>query len=403
MRFLPFVKSRSSILIALSFFVISFLIYYATIEGHATPFNNFVRLADAFLHGRLYLKENITWLELVPLEGKYYIVPPPMPAILLLPFVAIFGPSTNQTIVSILLGSLNISLAFLVVGEMTKNRGVQFWTTAMFGFGTIHWWIATAGGVWTFSQVTSVTFLFLAIYATLKNKHPFLVGVLLGASYWSRLPTILSLPFFIVMFSNRWLKKPEEGTILSRINLNPLLCLGFGVGIFVGLNFLYNFLRFGTPLDRSYYLIPGILEEPWFKKGIFDITYIPRHLRVIFCGVPRFIPGFPYLMPSWSGMAIWITTPAFIYALLVGIRNRLAIGCWTSIALIALVEFIHGTWGFAQFGYRFAMDFYPFLFLLTVKGMGERVRWHHKILISIGILVNLWGVLWINKFGWVRY
>lgn len=403
MRLLSYVRNRPSTLTVPTLFLVSFLIYYATTEGHPTPYNSFVRLADALLHGRLYLKENITWLELVPVDGKYYIVPPPMPAVLLLPFVAIFGLSINQTTASVLLGSLNVSLAFLVVGEMTRNLGMRFWATVMFGFGTIHWWVATAGGVWTFSQVTSVAFLFLAIYATLKDKHPFLVGVLLGASYWSRLPTILSLPFFIAMSSDRWLKKTEAGAILSRINPGPILYLGLGVSIFIGLNSIYNLIRFGTPLDRSYYLIPGIMEEPWFKKGIFDITYIPRHLRVIFLGLPKFIPEFPYIIPSWSGMAIWITTPAFIYALLAGIRNRLAIGCWTSIALISLVEFTHGTWGFAQFGYRFAVDFYPFLFLLAVKGMGERVRWHHRILISIGVLVNLWGVLWINEFGWVGY
>ncbi len=403
MKLLQLVKGRSYILIAMSLFATTFLVYYFTTDGHPTPYNNFVRLADAFLHGRLYLTEKITWLELAPRDGKYYIVPPPMPAILLLPFVYVFGLSTNQTLASIILGSLNIVLIFFVTREITKNRSVQLWTTVMFGFGTIHWWIATAGGVWTFSQVTSVAFLSLAIWATLKNKHPFLVGLLLGASYWSRLPTIFSLPFFIIMLSDKWLKKPGETDGLKRINLKPLFYLGLGVGIFVCLNSIYNLLRFGTPLDVSYYLIPGILEEPWYKKGIFDITYIPRHLKVIFAGLPIFLSKFPYVKPSWSGMAIWITTPAFVYALFADIRDRITVGCWLSIIPMAFLEFTHGTWGFAQFGYRFAMDFYPFLFLLTVKGMRDRIRWHHKVLICLGILVNLWGVLWINKFGWVGY
>ncbi len=403
MKLLQLVKGRSYILIAMSLFATTFLVYYFTTDGHPTPYNNFVRLADAFLHGRLYLTEKITWLELAPRDGKYYIVPPPMPAILLLPFVYVFGLSTNQTLASIILGSLNIVLIFFVTREITKNRSVQLWTTVMFGFGTIHWWIATAGGVWTFSQVTSVAFLSLAIWATLKNKHPFLVGLLLGASYWSRLPTIFSLPFFIIMLSDKWLKKPGETNGLKRINPKPLFYLGLGVGIFVCLNSIYNLLRFGTPLDVSYYLIPGILEEPWYRNGIFDITYIPRHLKVIFAGLPIFLSKFPYVKPSWSGMAIWITTPAFVYALFADIKDKLAVGCWFSIIPIALLEFTHGTWGFAQFGYRFAMDFYPFLLLLTVKGMRDRIRWHHKVLICLGILVNLWGVLWINKFGWVGY
>lgn len=403
MKFPQFVIGRYHICFAILLFIITFLVYYFTTERHPTPYNSFVRLADAFLHGRLYLTEKITWLELAPKDGRYYIVPPPMPAILLMPFVSVFGLATNQTLASIILGSLNIVLIFLVTRGIIKNRIVQLWTTAMFGFGTIHWWIATAGGVWTFSQVTSVSFLFLAIYAVFKGKHSLLVGLLLGASFWSRLPTIFSLPFFIIMLSDRWLKKPSDTNILNRVDPKPLFYLGVGVGIFVCLNFIYNFLRFGTPLDVSYYLIPGILEEPWYKNGIFDISYIPRHLRVIFKGIPIFLSTFPYVKPSWDGMAIWITTPAFAYALFADIRDKLAIGCWLSIIPIALLDFTHGTWGFAQFGYRFGMDFYPFLFLLTVMGMGDRVRWHHMILICFGILVNLWGVLWINKFGWVGY
>jgi len=127
-------------------FAISFAVYYLTNEGGPTAYNNFVHLADAFLHGRLYLLKDITWIELAAYKGKYYIIPPPMPAILILPFVAIFGLSFNQTLASIVLGSLNVSLAFLTVRSLTKSLSVQFWTTLMFGFGTIHWWVATAGG-----------------------------------------------------------------------------------------------------------------------------------------------------------------------------------------------------------------------------------------------------------------
>jgi hypothetical protein len=394
---------KISLIIFLIIFVVSFTIYFFTQEGPPTPFNNFVRLADAFLHGRLYLTQNVSWLELAPFQGKYYVVPPPFPAILILPVVALFGKTTNQTLISIFFGALNVSLAFLAARAISKNRSVQIWTAFMFGFGTIHWWIANAGGVWTFSHTVSATMLFIAILLTLYKYHPFFAGVLLGASYWSRLPTILSLPFFISMYSEEWITQEKTRGLFKRISVKPVLWLGAGAGIFILLNAVYNLLRFNTPFDISYYLIPGILKEPWYQSGIFDITYIPRHLRVIFGGFPRFINEFPYVTPSWNGMAIWITTPAFVYSFFAGIRNRLAIGCWVSIILIAFVNFCHGTWGFSQFGYRFAMDFYPFLFLLTVKGIGNELKWHHKLLIIIGILVNLWGVLLINKFGWVGY
>ena len=403
MNFLSIITKRYYLILALFFFLLTFVVYYLKGEGGATPYNNFVRLADAFLKGRLHFVTDVSWLELVPLEGKHYVVPPPLPAILILPVVAIRGLSTNQTLISIFFGSINVSLAYVVAKTLTQNRGVQIWSTVMFGFGTIHWWVATAGGVWTFSQTISVTFLFIAILLTLNKNHPFLIGLSLGASYWTRLTTILSLPFFLIYTHDRWYKPFNIHNILNRINIRFLFFFGLGIAIFIFLNAIYNYARFETPFDISYYLIPGILEEPWYQKGIFDISYIPRHLKVIFWGLPQLIDEYPYIVPSWNGMAIWITTPAFIYAFRAGIRNKLSVGCWLSIILIALVNFSHGTWGFSQFGYRFAVDFYPFLFLLTVKGIGDNIKWHHKILIILGIIVNLWGVLWIHKFGWVGY
>lgn len=393
---------KTAALICAGVFIATFVVYYLMQEGPATPYDNFVRLADAFLHGRLYLLSNVSHIELVPLDGRYYVVPPPLPAIIIMPVVAIFGLSTNQTLISIVLGSVNVVLAYLVARELTGKRSIQFWATAMFGFGTIHWWVASSGGVWMFSHTVSLTFLFMAVLLTLRNAPPLASGLALGASYWTRLPTILSFPFFLIMYLDRWYRPAPGKSLFGRINLSPLIWLGLGTGIFVLLNAGYNYLRFGSPFDLSYYLIPGILDEIWYQKGIFDITYMPRNLKVIFAGLPRFIDEFPYVTPSWHGMAIWITTPAFVYAFFAG-RSRLMAACWASIALIAFVNFCHGTWGFMQFGYRFALDFYPFLFILTVKGIGDEIKWHHITLILLGIAVNLWGILWINKFGWVGY
>jgi hypothetical protein len=232
---------------------------------------------------------------------------------------------------------------------------------------------------------------------------PFITGIFLGAAYWCRLPTILSFPFFLAMYHNRGDTESNKTNIINSFDLRAIIHFCLGVGIFLALNSLYNYLRFGTVMDVSYFLIPGILEEPWHQKGIFDITYIPRHIRAILFSLPIIKSEVPYIYSSFTGLAIWITTPAFIYALLADIRTRIAIGCWLSIFIISIADFTHGTWGFAQFGYRFAMDFYPFLFILTIMGIGNDIKWHHKLLISIGIIVNFWGILWIYKFGWVIY
>ncbi len=436
------------------------LLVYRFLGPPETPFNNFVRQAQLFLDGRLDLPADIPYLELAVREGKYYIIPPPMPAILILPGVALYGLALNQTLASAVVGAVGASVVSVVAGGVSTNRSAQIWLTILFIFGTVYWYAAANGGVWFFSHTVAVLFLFLAIYATLARQNPFLAGLFLGAAYWSRLPTVLALPFFIIMFSDQWLPSQRTGSLVSRINVKPLLWLGFGVGIFVLLNFVYNYLRFDTPLDASYYFRkPEIWDEPWFNHGPLHITYIPRHLPIIFEKLPIIQTEAPYILPSWGGMAIWATTPACLYALFAGIRsrpvivfgsalilitvavitsraiagawdlgwaqrnipfnltafpfllliglavvtairdgNKLVLACWSAIIPISLAVFSHGATGFAQFGYRFSLDFLPFLFLLTAVGIGERIRWHHKLLILLGVIVNLWGVLWIYQF-----
>ena len=66
------------------------------------------------------------------------------------------------------------------------------------------------------------------------------------------------------------------------------------------------------------------------------------------------------------------------------------------------VVFIKSGTGWTQFGYRYALDFYPFLLLLTLRGIGEQLKWYHKLLIVLSVLVNIWGVLFINIFEWYK-
>src|SRR3972149_3442946 len=406
MKFLSLVKSRFYIMVALIFFVITFTVYYFTGEGGATPFHYFVPLADAFLHGRLYVLEKPTWLnELLAIDGRFYVIYPPMPAILLIPQVAIYGLKANQTLASVFWGSFNVSLVYLLMRKLTDNKRLQIWMTMLFGFGTIHWYIASIGKAWFFAHVASFLFLTLAVYETFSSKRPFLIGLLLGASFWSRLPTILSLPFFLIMLSDKWLRRPNDTSFLERINFIPILKLGSGVGLFIILNFIYNYIRFGTPFDIAYSIVSK--EYTWvYTKGLFDISYIPKHLWIFFLKPPVFKSEPPYVMPAYMGMSILLTTPAFVYSVFAGIRNKLALACWSAIIPIALLEFSYGNTGWMQFGYRFAMDFYPFLLVLTAVGIKSTLgkdsdlTWDQKLLICFGILVNIWGVIWINKFGW---
>ena len=146
MNLLGTLKKRYYIILALFFFVLTFVVYYLTGEGGATPYDYFAPLAEAFIDGRLYLLEKPSWLnELLTVDGKYYVIYPPIPAILLIPQAVIFGPGVNQTLASVFWGSLSVSVVYFLMRRISNNVRVQIWMTLLFGFGTIHWYLASIG------------------------------------------------------------------------------------------------------------------------------------------------------------------------------------------------------------------------------------------------------------------
>jgi len=402
--------NKKTALILLILFMVAFLVYLATGEGHATYYDYYVRLSDAFLHGRLYLLENPSWLnELIPNPSGpgYYVVYPPLPAVLMLPFVAVFGVTLNQTLFGLFFAAATIAVAFMVaksaLAKMQQSTAPSWrtcvWFAVLFGFGTIFWYLSSIGSVWLIAQVISTFFMMLALYESLNKNRPLLVGLLVGASFWCRLPTALGIFFFaalaIVQQQNPgWLNKFKAALpYLSR--------LAAGMAVFVLLDFAYNYARFGTVFNVGYWLIPGVMDEPWFQHGHFSLLYIDDNLKPFLLGLPILTSTAPYVQFPMSGMAIWFTTPAFLFALRSKLRDKVTLCAWLGILCIAAVIFTNAATGWG-FGYRYAVDFYPFLFLLTVRGMGGNLKWYHKVLIIIGVIVNLVGVVAINKFPSAR-
>ena len=362
-------------------FIITLVVYYLTSAGK-TPYDYFTRLAASFLKGKYYLTENPTWLnELIPEDqNKYFVVYPPMPAILSMPFVFILKDVFQQQYLAHLLGAGIVFLTIKLSLKIKKDMKLAIWSGLLVGFGTIIWYLSVTGSSWYLGQVASCFFLIAALNESLDKKRPSLVGALLGASYLSRLTTILSFPLFIYL-------------IKGKRKIKNIFKFALGILPFFMFNFFYNFIRFGTIFDKGYLLIPGVLNETWYEKGLFNLSYIPSHLKVIFASFPIFQKEFPFVIPSWAGLSIWITTPAFLYSIFSNIKERVVQISWFVIILTSLVIFSHGTTGFAQFGYRFAVDFYPFLIFLTIKGVSKnKLKWHHIVLLLISILVNLWGV-----------
>jgi uncharacterized membrane protein len=155
---------------------------------------------------------------------------------------------------------------------------------------------------------------------------------------------------------------------------------------------LYNYARYHTIFDAGFNH-PRYLGEPWFAKGRFNIAYIPRHIEAIFYLEPKLNEDqFPFFKPSMFGMALIMVTPAFLYAF--GARvKRLEVVAAVAMGLVMIPDVLHGTTGWTEFGYRYSMDYFPMLAVLTASGLGRRVGTRKWLVIALSVFVAMWGPL----------
>ena len=446
------------------------------LPGSDRIYNHFVWQALAFLDGRAAIEwpvpgfpEGNEWMQdvypLRELDGSPTgaLLPfPPLPAFVLLPFVAIWGLATDIRAVSVGLGAIAVGLAWWALAALPVSRRIRLATVVFFAFGTVFWYAAQLGTTWFFAHVCAVTFLVLAVGVALRadpagaeandvpgradgapgvgpirsglatlarpleliDRQQFLAGLLFGIAATARLSVAFGAPFFMLVGGGgSWVRRSVSA--------------GLGAVIPVGLLLAYNLATTGHVLHPGYewqyqreaegYAVLGYNPD-W---AIEDVRYLPQNLEIFLLSTPAvmperlpdafaqpgdeacaepgasrglFDPDCPLAIPRTVGMSVLLTSPAYLLlaAAFVRRRSRLVAGCVLAILAIAFVNLLHFSQGWVNFGYRFSNDFVVFALPLMAVGMRNRggVGWIGVALIALSVLINLWGVIWGNVLGW---
>lgn len=365
----------------------------------SNPYNQFVRLADAFLDGRTWLVNPPDYLELArygpgglpctgtELDCRGFVVEPPVPALILLPFVVLFGAGIDQVYVSVLVGAVAMGLFWVATRLRGWTYGRSAALTVLLAFGTDFWWAAGDGSVWTFAQVCAVGFMMAALVEASGRRRAWLVGLLLGLAGLCRLPAFLAFPVFLYLLS-----EADRPSWRALARDRRVLQFGAALGAAAVLVPLYNLIRYGTVTDAGYDH-PQYTVSPWFSDGRFALAHLPRHLDAIFLQGPDLTGTFPFFAPTSVGMALFLVSPALLYVW-VARRGRLEVAAAATVLLVAVPHVLYGTTGWAQFGYRFALDYLPMMALLAASGMGERPSRRAWIAVAVSVLVAMWGPLY---------
>ena len=376
--------------------LLAFAAYWIT--GPANTPDSFVPLADAFAHGSLSIPVDRPWLELVPLNdgsGAQYSPFPPVPAVILVPFVlltqALGMGELDASIYAAVLGAANVALVYLLLGRIGVAFRPRQVLTIGFAF-TTHWWVAGMAGTHHWAQVVAVFFLLLALLIGLSRRWPLLAGLCLALAAGSRLPVAFSLPLFLAFYAGRWRPTPAHVRLLAGIAVPALLIAA------------YNVARFGSPFDFGYAHIPSgdsgiVTDEPWFRYGLVSPLYIPRHLYAIFLQSFDWRDAFPFLAPNFTGLSLTLSAPFYFWSVnawRVHALQPLVPVALLCVVLVMLPDVMHGSWGFAQFGYRFILDAAPLLVLLLGWAYRERASGWLIAAVVVGVAVHAYGIYAIN-------
>jgi hypothetical protein len=338
-------------------------------------------------------------------ERIYFISFPPFPAVVMLPFVAAFGYNTNDVLITVLIGGLNAVLLFwflqLLVtrGHSRRSQRDNVILTLAFAFGTVAFFSSVRGEVWFTALIIGIALNIGFMMAALDLRHPMLAGLLLGFAFATRTPILFCGMFFawqLLFPGNRWDSKRWRAIFGTGIRFAIPLAAVLAVLAW------YNASRFGDPGEFGHAFLSGGAGERVRTHGMFSFAYLNRNLLSAFLAMPRVMAEPPYVMISNHGLGMLATTP-FLFALLWPVsRPPLRIALWLAVAAAAIPGLFYQNTGWVQFGFRFALDYMPYLFALLALSDRPLDR-RMLVLIAIAIAVNAFGALTFGRFPQFYY
>jgi len=471
--------------VGLFFVTLALGIYAFSHPSRSGMYDHFVWQADAFWHLRFAIAfpvesgpftngyfQDVMPLPSEPGQPSYGLLPfPPLPALLLMPFVGLFGLATDAQLLGVVIGALNVGLAWRMTTRLTDSRAAAFLATLFFAFGTVHWYASMLSTTWFLAHVIAITFvllgitlaldaergyrvrrsipnfrrttngprsalsetfeqssLFLAWFRRLRqNIDPvqFMAGFVFGIGALARLPVIFGAPFFLFVGGG--------GSLWKRG-----LAAGLGAAIPLTVLVVYNLAATGHLFNPAYdylyrteyvgYLPPANCLFPADfcaglqidrSLGIEDVGHLPLNSLIMLgwlpiyqpeCGLQLLNPDCALLQPDPIGMSVLLTSPAYLLAIplaLVGWRRRLVAGSVLALVAIAVINLMHFSQGWVQFGYRFSNDFAPFALILVTLAIAWLVAMRNRLamalavaLVAASIIINAWGIYWGVIRGW---
>jgi hypothetical protein len=244
---------------------------------------------------------------------------------------------------------------------------------------------------WYFSQVVCTFLVFAAICEYLGRKRYFVMGIIFSLILLTRITAFLGIILIFLEIAG--------STVNVRRKLKNVLLLLMPVVISIFILFLYNFSRFGKPFEQGYrYQIISGATNRAREYGLISLKHIPGNLYYFLIAPPKqvFADGiskvlkFPYVTMNEWGMGIFFTSIYLIKLFSVSYKNKLNRNLLLTSVAVSVPVFMYYGVGFRQYGYRYSLDFLPYLFLILMNHYRQKgLSWNIKTAMLFSIVINV--------------
>jgi hypothetical protein len=349
---------------------------------------------------------------------------PPLPAVLMAPLVAVLGYRVNDVWFTLAFAVLAAVLALLWLERMQREGLIvhgaanRLWLVGLFAFSSVMLYCSIRGEVWFTALTVGVACHFAYLLAADGARAPLLAGLLFGLGVATRTPILFAGVFFPLEAAwpdGRFLGGNGVAGLrraLGKIALFALPTAAIGLALAV-----HNQVRWGNPLEFGhFYLLEGT-RGPTRDHGLFNFAFLNHNLGTSLLNMPRLMLDPPYVLVTRHGLGLLACTPALLALFgtprpppdaapldpaLAARRRSLVRNLGLSVLAVALPGLFYQNDGWQQFGYRFALDFWPALlgfFALRVPHLSRTT----KTLIVLGFIVQAFGAVTFGRMEGFYY
>jgi hypothetical protein len=337
----------------------------------------------------------------------------------------------------------------------------------LLAFGTVFFYCAIRGEVWFSAEVMGVAFTCLYARNAVRARRPVLAGLFFSMAVMTRTPLLFTGIFFVLeaLAPTRGKRLEELKALTKNFSVagRKLGLFAAGAAPIALAGAIFNKVRFGSFGEFGHrFFYENRVNRDIDTLGLFDFSYLARNLEAAFLKLPRltsspwtisydpwglsllltlpllvlvFAPAHKpraYLLavgsaagvlivsamfPSEPGVALGVRSTlvwlAFTAAIFVQASlwqsddqpSRLKVPLAITIAACALPGLFYQNTGYAQFGFRFSLDYTVYVLMMFAVSAWSLKTPKVAVLAGLAVLVNFWGAVGFRGYtelvrGW---